>query len=261
MIRVIESIRSELGEGLYISGDKIYWLDILSKKLFIKAQNSISQYELPEQASAVLEVLESQVVLASESGVCVFDIENSIWSVKYKIPLAFKKSDYRANDGVKISRNKYLFGTMKKENPGQDGALWITNEHESVKVYESLGIPNSFIKISDCVYLISDSLLKLVYRFEFDVSFSKVKDVRTWLDLSDKSYTPDGGCIVDGFIYIAMWDGGFIHKYDLQGNFVLEINLPIKRPTNCKAYNTNNLIVTSAREQSVDSGKLFYIEL
>lgn len=261
MINVIESSRNILGEGLYIYDGKIYWLDIISRKLFIRDLDGIHEYNLPEQAGTVLDVFGDEVFLASESGVCVYDISNFSWFVKCCIPTNLRLFDERANDGVKVDENKYLFGTMKKEDQELNGALWITNKNESIKIYEKIGIPNSFIKLSDYIYLISDSLLKLVYKFEFEPSFLKVKSKEVWLDLSSENYTPDGGCIHGEFVYFAMWDGYCINKYDLLGNFISKIQLPIKRPTNCKLYNCNSLIVTSAKEESVESGKLFHIEL
>ncbi|MBO2577388.1 SMP-30/gluconolactonase/LRE family protein [Shewanella algae] len=261
MINVIDSNRNILGEGLYIYEEKIYWVDITNKKLFISDLKNTCEYNLPEQAGTVLDVLGNKIFLASESGICVFDISSFSWLVKCNIPSNLRSFDERANDGVKVGENKYLFGTMKKENQKLNGALWVTNGNDSIKIHENIGIPNSFIKLSDYTYLISDSLLKLIYKFEFEPSFLKVKSQEIWLDLSSESCTPDGGCIHDGFIYFAMWDGSCINKYDLLGRLISKIKLPIKRPTNCKLYNYDSLIVTSAKEESVESGKLFHIEL
>lgn len=269
---VLESTKNILGEGLYLSSNSIYWLDIIESKLYVIInKENILEYTLPEQASAILKVKETLVYLASESGICSFDLTTNYWSVLANMPHKAVSSLMRANDGIAIDNTCYFFGTMEKNPTGNNGALYIATDQHITKIFNGIGIPNSFIRVNKYSFLVSDSLSRLVYQFTFNTQFSALEKQKLWLDLSDSHAIPDGGCKdVQGNIYIAMWGGACINKYDKNANLISTYQLPALNPTNCKlTLDGKSLLVTTARQDLTEcelekypaSGSLFKIGL
>lgn len=269
---IVEHPENILGEGLHICSTGIYWLDIIEKKLFVKLNEyNFQEFNLPEQASSIWKVDDQLVYLVSESGIFTYDLKTNNSSVFMSMSTNDLLPSMRANDGVGVNDQCCFYGTMEKQPLGSNGALYIATEQEISKVYDGIGIPNSFIRVNEFSFLVSDSLESLIYLFTFNAKFTTIVRKDLWLDLSDSGITPDGGCIDrKGNIYIAMWDGHCINKYDKNANLLSIFELPVPRPTNCKlSLDEESLYVTSAREgltvndlkNSPNSGALFKIEL
>jgi len=251
--QVIKNSSSMLGEGLYVNKFGIFWLDILSCKLFIQENcGSLMVFILPEQASCILKVCGETIYLVSESGICTYNFQKSMWKVIVEISFGQSKKSMRANDGCVVQEydNYFFFGTMQKNPNGKHGSLYMVRGSEFFEVYQGIGIPNTFVQLSKYSFLVSDSWSKVIYLITFESTYTEIVECRIWLDLSSSEMIPDGGCVDEGGnIYIAMWDGFCIRKYDSEANLLAEYPLPIPRPTNCKfSLDREYLIVTSAKE-------------
>lgn len=268
-VTVFHHSKNLLGEGLFIDNLAIYWLDITNSLLLTKTYDGeFNQYTLPEKASSIWKLELDLLYLASESGICTFSLKTKQWNTVAKVE---QSPAYRANDGGCIFDDKYLFGTMLKEPQEGLGLLYLTNGRNIEEVFSGIAIPNSFILKTKNEILISDSLKKIIYSFKFNELTQKITKVDIWLDLSSSDFTPDGGCIdSQNNIYIAMWDGACVNKYDNDGNFLLSYQLNALRPTNCKlSIDEHFLYVTTATEDMSDnllnmypdSGSVLKIEL
>jgi len=255
-------IQNKLGEGLYLTPNAIYWLDILNSTLFIQTNDKkVFNYILPEQASDIWRVdLERYVYLATESGIATFDVKTNTWNLNAKLPSADINPAMRANDGGILTNEIYCFGTMAK-NPVKDkGSLYIYNGKKVFKVYDGISIPNSFIKLNDTQMLITDSLKQIIYKFTFAEDYTRIVCRDIWVDHSADNITPDGGCIDKlNNIYIAIWDGFCVNKYDKNGMLLAKIPLNTPRATNCKLNaNEDVLYVTTATEGLTKKELLLY---
>jgi xylono-1,5-lactonase len=244
---------SKLGEGVY--WDKIskslFWLDIFNSKLFKSRKGKIFYYQLVEKASVILDVKKNEVYLASESGIIIFDLKlNTTERVSYT-PGIYSYDAYRSNDGLKLKENLYLYGVMLNKPVKGDGALVLSQNGSSRIVYKGISIPNTFIKIPNHnSLLITDSFDGVVFKMNFNSTWSTVQGIEEWFNLSCTRATPDGGCISsDGRIFLAIWNGFKILELNLHGELIKEFEIPVPRPTNC-TLNTeeNKLFITSAYE-------------
>jgi len=273
-ITVISETINILGEGIYYIDNYVYWLDIeLSMLYLVELDKKIEEcYQLPEQATAILDISNGGVVLATESGICTFYIDRQFWEINSQLKHLSDHKYLRSNDGCKTEHNSYLFGIMSKKSPSiNTGTVFLLSNNIFTKLLDHIAIPNTFVLIGRNSFLISDSLQKLIYIVTLNSKSEKIDNISVWLDLSSQSYTPDGGCIdKDGNVYIAMWDGFCIIKYDKEGNILDTINIPVPRPTNCIiSSDSKNLFVSSATEglslEEVSkyplSGRLLNIEL
>ena len=248
----IFNIYAELGEGIYIDkrSGNIYWVDIFNNTLFVARSLTVDSYKVDKQVTTVLYANNDLVYLTSSDGIVLFNTTTSSLSLIDKIPDFFSSENYRSNDAVMISDGIYIYGVMDK-NLNTTGAIVVSKNKQSYVVDDDIFIPNTFINIPGTNdLLISDSMQYKVFKFQFSKDWEVVVNKSTWLDLSEKKLTPDGGCISsDGRIFIAIWDGFKVIELDINGNIVDEFKVPVPRPTNCALdAKEDKLFVTSAYE-------------
>ncbi|MBV7260584.1 SMP-30/gluconolactonase/LRE family protein [Photobacterium sp. WH24] len=270
MIRVINS-KNLLGEGIYFKNEVLYWLDIERKAINFVNINKINQIEtvhLPEMVSVIFDVSDNWVTVGSESGIVDINLLDSTWKVRTK---EFRLDHtMRLNDGIQ-SQGIYLFGSMEKKPTGLNGSLYLSNGQDVKIIDQDIGIPNSFVQISESEFLISDSFEKIIYRYEIDFIKKEVIKKCVWNDFSSECFTPDGGDINSkNEIYIAMWGGSGIYKFDISGTLIGKIDIPALQPTNCCfSEDEKTIYVTSAttglKENDINeyplSGSVFLIDM
>jgi sugar lactone lactonase YvrE len=250
-VSIFHQSHASLGEGLFVSKKAIYWLDINNCLLITKTYTGVVEtISLPEQASSIWKIEKGVVYLASESGLCTLNLKTKKWEVITPMHNDFQNPLFRSNDGGEILNGKYLFGTMEKNPSSLSGSLYLIDGDEINVIFKGIGIPNSFIKKSEDELLISDSLCRKIYSFKFSSVTQQLISHDLWLDLRAFDYVPDGGCVDSNKnIYIAMWDGACVNKYDMNANLLASYSLPAIRPTNCKLSNDEkSLYVTTAKE-------------
>ena len=65
----------------------------------------------------------------------------------------------------------------------------------------------------------------------------------------ESGMAPDGGCLVEDFALIALWDGAAIGVFDKSGTLLEKLSVPVVRPTTCKFdQSSSKLWITSAYE-------------
>ena len=264
----------ELGEGVYFDNQKniLYWVDINNETLYRYTGDRTHSYRLNYKVSAVLEVKNNEIYLSSEVGIICYNLDSKKISTISLMPIEYSHEGYRSNDAIKISKELYMYGVMRKIPLQHDGGLILSQNGCSIVLYKGIAIPNTFIRIPGTnSLLISDSFEQITYKFDFNSAWNEVLNQKVWLDLSGTTMTPDGGCISsNGKIFLAIWNGYKVLELNLTGNIINEFKLPFPRPTSC-ALNTeeNRLFVTSAYEGLSDierkkyplSGAVFEINI
>lgn len=243
----IDDSVSELGEGLALAEDKIFWVDILNHCLYYKENHQTPSKNIPtsKYPSVIFDINGNYLLYGHSTGVSELDIQTfesrEIYTVKQLLD-----PEMRMNDGVKLSDGRLLFGTMNLEPVADSGRIFLY-DGEVIDTKVQIGIPNTFIQINSTTVLISDSLTANIYSFDL-MTFK----MSLWKDLSAESYVPDGGCISNNnHIFIAMWDGSMIQEYSIDGQLLNEYQLPVSRPTNCKYHSSSeSIVITSANDNA-----------
>ena len=244
---------TELGEGVFLDEvqNSLFWIDINQSVLFSYVDGQVKKYQVVENVSTVLFVEGDQVYLTNRSGIITYNLASGEINQISKTPAQYSPKEYRANDGVRLSSNVYMYGVMRDNPVKNDGAIILSRDGICKVVYEGISIPNTFIRMPNTnSLLITDSFDGIIYKFDFDGLWKTVKRRIEWSDLIYKNATPDGGCISsDGRIFLAIWDGFKVLELDLNGRLVREFKIPVPRPTNC-TLNTeeSQLFITSAYE-------------
>ena len=233
-----------LGEGLFLNQKIAAWVDIDRNNIYLYQKNKSMKLISKYKPSVIYEVKEDSIIYGSEIGIVMLNIHNS----QEKIINSFEKTHdikkYRSNDGCVFGEYKLLSFMHRNEPENNKGLIYLIKNGHLNLIDEDIYIPNSFIQLDKNNILISDSHMSKVFIFEFDDSGKFIsKDI--WNE--SLNMTPDGGCTVNDCIFITQWDKACITVYNLNGDIVQELDLPVIRPTNCKFDKTNSqLWVTSA---------------
>jgi sugar lactone lactonase YvrE len=97
-----------------------------------------------------------------------------------------------------------------------------------------------------------DSPTQRIDVFDYDVASGEVENVRTWATIDAADGLPDGLTIdSDGCVWLALFSGGLVRRYDPDGTVMLDIALPTPFVT-CPAFGGDDLatlIVTSSQHR------------
>ena len=122
----------------------------------------------------------------------------------------------------------------------------------------------------DKYFYLCDSGSKQIFKYDYDSENGTLGERSIFYSHDSGSGTPDGLCIdTDGCLWVAIWDGWQVIKLNSQGNIIMQIDLPIPRPTSCcfGGEDMSTLFVTSARIrlsttqliEAPESGSIFTI--
>ena len=129
----------------------------------------------------------------------------------------------RMNDGGCDPQGRFYCGTMAYDETPGAGTLYRLDPDGSVEVtLRDVTISNGlqWNRAGDTVFY-SDTPTGRVDRFDFDPASGAFTDRRTFAEISGGG-TPDGLAIdVEDGIWVALWGGSAVHRYDSDGRLDL----------------------------------------
>lgn len=263
-----------LGESPLWSVDEgvLYWLDCLQPAIY--RFNPLSG----DNSSIVLDQIVTSIALCSTDCLLV-TTEQGYAFANFKtgkldlIADPYAKQAVIFNDGKCDRKGRFWSGTAAKDWQSPIGILFQLNADLSFKpMAEGFILSNGIGFSPDNKYLyFADSMAHTIYRFDFDLQRGTITNKKSFISIPSTDGLPDGLTVdADGFLWVAMWDGSCINRYNPQGEKVSSIQLPIPRPTSVAFgdHDLSTLYVTSARmglsdeqlQQSPASGNLFAIK-
>jgi sugar lactone lactonase YvrE len=173
------------------------------------------------------------------------------------LPPVFDDPLMRMNDGGCDPQGRFHCGTMAYDETPGAGTLYRLDPDASVHVtLREVTISNGlqWNRAGDTVFY-ADTPTGRVDSFTFDPASAAFTDRRTFTEISGGGL-PDGMAIdeEDG-IWVALWGGGAVHRYDRGGRLDLVIELPVSNVTACAfgGPDLRTLFVTTSR-QGLDPG-------
>lgn len=237
----------DLGEGLELGADgTVAWLDIHGHKIYIVRDDVEQCFPVQSQATVIFRVSDRSLEFGSLAGIINLDLDTGVERLLISPPTQ-KRQCLRSNDGCYMGEGRYLMGFMHPLEPSiNPGQLFYYCGHAWHLIDNDIAIPNTFLEISENMFLISDSLLGVVWKYQLDLS-GRLLGKAYWMEFD--GCTPDGGCVHQGYAFIALWDGGCVCRINLVSKERTDYPIPVPRPTNCAvAKSGTTLWVTSARE-------------
>jgi sugar lactone lactonase YvrE len=207
-------------------------------------------------------------VLAVERG---FAFASDDFSVVETLPPVFADETVRMNDGGCDPQGRFYCGSMAyAETPGA-GTLFRLNPDLSVeRVLEGVTISNGlqWSRDGSSAYY-SDTATGRVDLFDVDTDTGAFIGRRPFAELDPTSGAPDGLAIdeEDG-LWVALWGGGAVHRYDSQGLLSEVVALPVPKVTACTfgGPDGRTLYITTSRlgmsaEEFPEAGALFSVRV
>lgn len=182
---------------------------------------------------------------------------------------AFDRPEIRFNDGGCDPQGRFYVGTMAYAGTPGAGRLYRLDPSGSVSVVlEGVTISNGIQWSADGsrVYY-NDTPTGKITVFDFDATNGTLHDPRDFATITAGG-NPDGMAIdVEDGIWVALWGGGAVHRYDSSGALTEVIELPVSKVT-CPTFggpDLRTLYVTTAGNDSgpghePDAGAVFVAE-
>lgn len=307
-LKPVLTARARLGEGPVWDerSQLLYWVDIYNHRVnqfnpatgrnrFIDVGETVGAIALVEPAngasapetSGAETAASEKLIMALRHGLAYLDLGTGqvtpITTVEPDKPLN------RFNDGKCDTHGRFWFGSMGSD--GAQGALYRYGKGPSTccsaptpssatsEMANPLTHLESGLNISNGLgwspdnrsFYLTDSPLQTIFAYDFDEETGSIGDRRVLIDLTHESFFPDGLTVdSEGCLWVAMWDGWCVVRFDPTGAEMGRIQLPIQRPTSCTfgGKTLNQLYITSASvglseaeiETSFWSGDLFCVE-
>jgi sugar lactone lactonase YvrE len=240
------------------SNSEISWVDILGSRVLTRnlITGEVGAFSTAENVGFALRRVDGGYLLGTNSGPILRDTDGSLHTLfsLQEVDPQTRFHSVRWND-AKIAPNGDLF----RYSP-TDGKLRV--------LLRGLTISNGMDWSEDgqTFYYIDSSWQAIR---SFSVSDDGLGDSKTVVQIDPQDGGPDGMCLdSEGGIWVALWGGSEIRRYDSKQNFLLSerVILPAKYVTSCTfaGENLDTLIVTSATDGHTDlspeSGMTFYLQ-
>jgi sugar lactone lactonase YvrE len=194
-------------------------------------------------------------VAAVERGFALLDDDLRI---ERSIPV-FDDESVRMNEGACDARGRLFVGSMAYDVRAGGGVLYRLDPDLSVHVaLPSVTVPNGLVWTDDGgTALHADTAAREIRAYDYDPESGVFGASRVHIAFPDSEPgAPDGMALdTDGGLWVAMWGGAAVHRYDPAGRLDEVVRLPVTNPTSCAfGGDDGSLLYVTTSRQSIDPG-------
>lgn len=268
---VIWEARAVLGEGPIWSPElaSLLFVDIRQARLHAwrPHDDDRQSWTLEEACCWLLPREGGGFVAGLRSGIVEFTLDTRGPRPGRRItPIEWLPEGDRLNDAKSDAHGRLWFGSMDDDEVHSRGYLYRLDARGVVEMDSEYHVTNgpAFSPDGRTLYH-NDSARQTVFAFDLDAD-GNLSNRREHIRFASGSGYPDGmTCDRDGGLWVALWDGGRVARFDADGRLDREVALPVSRPTSCAfgGEALDRLFVTSAATGCDDeplAGALFEIE-
>jgi sugar lactone lactonase YvrE len=257
------------GEGPFWdpANNRLLLVDMLAGTIVaVDAEGDTRRHRLATVAATIRARRGGGYVLATENQ---FLLLGPDLTEQNALPPVFTDSQIRFNEGGCDPQGRFYCGTMAYDETPGAGTLYRLDPDGSVSVtLREVTISNGlqWNRASDTVFY-ADTPTGRVDGFDFDPASGAFTGLRTFTDISGAGH-PDGMAIdVEDGIWVALWGGSAVHRYDRAGRLDLVVDLPVSNVTACAfgGPDLRILFITTSRQgldpaDQPDAGAVFRYE-
>ncbi len=250
-----------LGEGARWDArrDELLRVDILAGRVYRDRIGDdgglvpVRAYQVPETVGAVAPVQGDEGwLLAAGRGFAHLSPDGSLRPLAEVAP-----AGTRMNDAACDPQGRFWAGTLAHDQRPGGGALYrLDRDGRTELMLDGLTISNGLGWSPDggTMYL-ADSGPRVVHAFAFDGERGTISDARVLVRVPEDVGAPDGLTVdAAGDLWVAIFDGGRVHRYSPDGELRQALRLPARQSTSCAfaGPGLNRLYVTTATEDWSD---------
>jgi sugar lactone lactonase YvrE len=236
-----------LGEGPTwdAAGERLLWLDVDAPALHqLDGAGRHLVIALEGRVTALVPTVAGGWIGAVGGGVAEVDPSGRIGPVIATLP---PDGDGVTNDGRCDRRGRFWIGTTDRSGARRGGLFCVATDGSWTRLLDGVGLSNGLDWSPDgtvCHYV--DSFAHSVAELDLGVDGLPVSS-RTLVQFDA---TPDGLTVdCDGGIWVALWDGGAVHRYTPDGRLDAIVPVPGGFVTSCAFGGPDlaTLFITTAR--------------
>ncbi len=270
-VELAHASAAELGESPVWDARRrcLWFVDIMQGRVhrFAPSDRSMRTLQIDRPVGALALTERGDLVLAVRDGFARVDPESGVVRT---IATIDHPADCRMNDGACDPGGRFWAGTMAADERADAGALYRLDPHGGVEtIIAPVTISNGIDWSTDGRRMFFvDSATQRIDVLDFDRSSGAVSNRRPFATIPRAAGVPDGLTIdADDGVWVALWQGGAVHRYAPDGTLDRAVHLPATHPTSCAfgGEDLRDLYITTAtialdaatRRRQPDAGGLF----
>jgi sugar lactone lactonase YvrE len=268
--KLIFDAKAKLGEGPAwdAATQTLYWVDILNKRIYAGTELLV---ELDELVGFAAPCKNGHLLVGKRFQ--FVDLDPATKQETLRVTLDSELPTNRLNDGKCDPAGRLIAGTMDMNETDPNGTLYSFDGKQATPLLDRITISNGLAWSPDHkTFYYIDTPTREVKAFDYDLASGQIANPRVAIELGDTPGWPDGMTSdTDGNLWIAMWGGAQVTKWDPNSSKLLDQFAVPALHTSCPVFggkDMNELYITSARKGMSEaelmeyplSGGLFKIE-
>lgn len=263
---VLGDYRARLGESPFWSDEDaaLYFVDVHEGNLLRWSDVDGTQCaKVAERLPFVLPARDGGLILGLRHGVATLDrpFEQGALDLAPELGVQQDMPTISVNDCRMDANGRLWFGTMERQDRAPLGHIYSWSPTEGLVSREkgvTLSNGMQFSPDDKKLYFV-DSWLQSLDVFDVDLTTGVLSNRRTLASIPEPDGMPDGIDVdAEGYIYVALYGGGRVHRYAHDGTLDRVIAMPVTNPTSCTfgGEDLRTLFITSANAGKTNAGPL-----
>lgn len=238
MVQPLFDISIEHGEGPVwdIATNKLYWVDLMIGDIYSGdiMTGKICKKSISQPLGSVALREKGGILVAAHQGFGFTDLKEDTQVDFFNNPQpAYPET--RFNDGKVDPLGNFVAGTMTFDGKKDIGNVFLLKPDKNVICLENNLLLSNGIDWSPdgTKCYLADTNAHVVYSYDYIMDNGTLSNRKNFIDFNGDEW-PDGLCVdTEGNLWIAMWGGSCIIKFDKNGKKIKAIELPVTHPTSC----------------------------
>ena len=238
----------------------LYWVDISAGRVHRLSEAGVhSSWDVGKTVGAVVTRASGGLVAAADNGFVALD---TLTGEVTELAHAPGKPGSRMNDGKCDQAGRFYAGSVAEDDSPGKGSFYRLDPDGTVTVLMTdLGISNGLGWNPDNTLMYyTDSLDYRVDVMDYDAATGELGERRPFISLGSGGTVPDGLTVdAEGGVWVAVWGGGVVQRYDPSGRLTGVVRLPASNVTSCTfgGPGLTRLFITTASGPGRSAGSLF----
>ena len=245
-------VKAELGEGPIwdAARQRLLFVDIMRGLVhdFDPVSGDDRVLNVHEPVSVVVPSAQGDYIIGTQSGFYRMDPSDG-----HTTRIALVDTNIvgnRMNDGYVDSRGRFWAGTMSMMGRAHGSLYRLDPDLRVMRMVGGVSVSNGVDWSPDDRFMYYvDTHTGRIDVFDFDADTGNIANRRPLVNVPHTAGHPDGMIVdAEGFLWLALWAGGAIHRYAPDGRLDRAYPTPMSHPTKCAfgGPDLSDLYVTSA---------------